>query len=200
MGSVHTPRGVTLIEILIGMAVGTMLISAITNTFIDQNKAYLIREQVVMMQQNARGGMDIMIRELAMASYDPTKAAGAGIVAASANTIQATMDLNNDGDTGDTDENVTYALYDAEGDGDLHLGRDAGGGNQLVAVNIQSLAFTYTLANGTTTSNPADLSQIRAINIALTARTAQPDHRYLTNNGYRTLTLTTTLWVRNLGL
>ncbi len=141
-----------------------------------------------------------MIRELAMASYDPTQAAGAGIVVASASTLQATMDLDNDGDTDDIDENVTYALYDAGEDGSLELGRDAGGGNQLVAVNIQSLAFTYTLANGTTTSNPADLSQIRAINVALTARTAQPDQQYPTNNGYRTLTLTTTLWVRNLGL
>ncbi len=200
MGFVHTPRGFTLIEMLIAMAVGTLLLAAVSNTFINQRETYAIREQVAVMQQNARGAMDFMIRELAMAGYDPSETSGAGIVAASANTVQATMDLNNDGDTGDTDENVTYALYDAEGDGDLHLGRDAGGGNQLVAVNIQSLAFTYTLANGTTTSNPADLSQIRAINVALTARTAQPDHRYLTNNGYRTLTLTTTLWVRNLGL
>ncbi len=200
MGSVHTPRGVTLIEILIAMAVGTMLLSAVVSNFIDQHEAYLIRDQVVMMQQNARGGMDFMIRELAMASYDPTETAGAGIVAASANTIQATMDLNNDGDTDDTNEDVTYVLYDGGGDGDLDLGRDTGGGNQLLAVNIQSLTLVYTLDNGTTTSTPADPSQIRAIDVALTARTAQPDQQYPTNNGYRTMTLTTTVWVRNLGL
>ncbi len=200
MGFVHTPRGFTLIEMLIAMAVGTLLLAAVSNTFINQRETYAIRDQVVVMQQNARGAMDFMIRELAMAGYDPSETSGAGIVAASATTIQATMDLNNDGDTGDTDEDVTYALYDAEGDGDLDLGRDTGGGNQLVAVNLQSLALVYTLDNGTTTSNPADLSQIRAIDVALTARTAQPDQQYPTNNGYRTLTLTTTIWIRNLGL
>ncbi len=200
MGSVHTPRGFTLIEMLIAMAVGTLLLATVSNTFINQRETYAIRDQVVVMQQNARGGMDFMIRELAMAGYDPTKAAGAGIVAASANTIQATMDLNNDGDTDDTNEDVTYVLYDGGGDGDLDLGRDTGGGNQLLAVNIQSLALMYTLADGTTTSTPADLSQIRAIDVALTARTAQPDQQYPTNNGYRTMTLTTTIWVRNLGL
>ena len=98
MGSVHTPRGFTLFEILIAMAVGILLLAAVMNTFIRQNDAYAIREQVAVMQQNARGGMDIIIRELAMASYDPTQAAGAGIVFASASTIQATMDLDNDGD------------------------------------------------------------------------------------------------------
>ena len=76
----------------------------------------------------------------------------------------------------------------------------SGGGNQLVAVNIQSLALMYTLADGATASNPADLSQIRAIDVALTARTAQPDQQYPANDGYRTLTLITTIWVRNLGL
>ena len=78
--------------------------------------------------------------------------------------------------------------------------RNTGGGNQLVAVNIQRLALMYTLADGTATSTPADLSQIRAIDVALMARTAQPDQQYPTNNGYRTVTLTTTIWVRNLGL
>ncbi len=35
MGSVHTPRGFTLFEILIAMAVGILLLAAVMNTFIN---------------------------------------------------------------------------------------------------------------------------------------------------------------------
>lgn len=196
----YTQKGFALIELLIAMSIGLLLLAAVAGTFINQRKTYDIREQVVGMQQNARGGLDYMIRELAMVGYDPTETAGAAVVAASANTIQVSMDLNQDGDTGDTDENVTYVLYDDKADGDLDIGRDAGGGNQLVASNIQDLVFLYRLADGSTTSNPPDLSQIRAIDISLTARTAQPDPQYPTNGGYRTFTLTATVWARNLGL
>ncbi len=198
--SVHTHTGFTLIEMMIAMAIGTLLLAAVANTFINQRETYAIREQVSTMQQNAMGGMDFIVRELAMAGYDPTEGAGAGIVVATATTIQATMDLSNDGDTADADENVTYVLYDAEGDGDTDLGRNTGGGNQLVALNIQNLAFMYTLADGTTTAAPADLSQIRAIDITLIARTADKDQQYPDNNGYRTMTLNSTIRVRNLGL
>ena len=151
------------------------------------------------MQQNARAGMHFMARELTMAGYDPTETSGAAIVTATATTLQVSMDLNGDGDTADSDEHVTYALYDAEGDGDQDLGRDAGGGSQLVAENIVTLAFAYTLADETTTATPADLSQIRSIDVSLTARTATPDPQHATNSGYRTKTLTTTIQVRNLG-
>ena len=115
--SVHHHTGFTLIEMMIAMAIGTLLLAAVANTFINQRETYALREQVSTMQQNAMGGMDFIARELAMAGYDPTEGAGAGIVVATATTIQATMDLSNDGDTGDADENVTYVLYDAEGDG-----------------------------------------------------------------------------------
>ncbi len=198
--SVRTTTGFTLIEMLIAMAIGTLLLAVVANTFINQRETYAIREQVSTMQQNVMGGMDFIVRELAMAGYDPTEGSGAGIVVATANLIQVSMDLSNDGDTGDADENVTYVLYDAQGDGDLDLGRNTGGGNQLVALNMQSLALTYTLADGTVTAAPADLSQIRTISVTLIARTADKDQQYPDNGGYRTVTLNSTVRVRNLGL
>ena len=86
--SVCPDKGFALIELLIAMTIGTMLLAAVTNTFINQRETYSIREQVAGMQQNGRGGMDFMIRELTMAGYDPTEAAGASVVAAGPNTIQ----------------------------------------------------------------------------------------------------------------
>ena len=194
-----TQRGFTLIELLIAMTMSLVVLAGVVSVFVNQRKIYSVREHVAEMQQNARAGMYFMVRELTMAGYDPTETSGAAIVAAAATTLQVSMDLNGDGDTADSDEHVTYALYDAEGDGDQDLGRDAGGGSQLVAENIVTLAFAYTLADETTTATPADLSQIRSIDVSLTARTATPDPQHATNSGYRTKTLTTTIQVRNLG-
>ena len=200
MMSIRTAQGFSLIEMLIAMAVSSLLIAVVTSLFITQRRVYTIREQVAEMQQDARAGMDFMVREITMAGYDPTGRAAAGIVTAEAGTIRFTMDLNGDGDTADPNETVTYALYDADGDGDQDLGRDAGGGLQLVAENVQTLAFVYRLADGTTTSAPADLSQIRSLDVSLTVRTAKSDPQYAANNGYRTRVLTTRIRVRNLGL
>jgi type IV pilus assembly protein PilW len=200
MAGLETQQGFTLLDLLLALALSSLLLAGIYNVFISQQKVYSVREQVAEMQQNARAGMDMMTRELRMAGYDPTGAAGASIVIATATTIQCTMDLNNDGDLDDDNEDVTYTLYDADSDGDQDLGRDTGGGNQPIAENIQSLTFVYTLANGSTTSTPADPNQIRVIRVSLTAQTAKRDPDYSPNNGHRTTTLTAEIDVRNMGL
>jgi type IV pilus assembly protein PilW len=199
--------GFSLIEMLIALAVSSVLLAAVNNVFISQRKTYAIREQVAEMQQDVRGGLDLMARELTMAGYDPTECDCAGFVTATATTVQFTSDVTDntgvgdpDGDVGDADENVMYGLYDDAGDGDQDLGRDTGGGYELVAENIQNLALVYTLDDGTTTAAPADLSRIRAIDVSLTVRTDKPDPQYATNGGYRSITLNTTIQVRNLGL
>lgn len=191
-------KGFTLVDLLIALAISSLLLVAIYNIFISQQKIYGVREQIAEMQQNARAAIDLLDRELRMAGYDPTGAAGAGILVATATTIQFTMDLNGDGDSTDPGENVTYSLVDFDGDGDQDLVRNTGSGNQLVAENIQSLNFLYTLANGATTPTPAILNQIRVIQVSLTAQTAKRDRDYSKNNGYRTFKLTTEIEVRNM--
>lgn len=191
-------RGFTLIEVLIALAISTFVLAAIVSFFIGQQKHYNVRMQVAAMQENTRTGLDFMVRELSMAGYDPLETTGAGIVVANANTLQVTMDLNNNGTTADADEDVTYVLFD--NGGSQSLGRTVAGVTELVAENISTLRFNYTLADGTVTATPADPSQIRAINVTLTGRTAQPDLQYPTNGGYRNLTLATTVLVRNMAL
>jgi type IV pilus assembly protein PilW len=204
--SIRTTQGFSLIEMLIAMAVSSLLMAAVTSLFINQRRIYAVREQVAEMQQDVRAGMDFMVRELTMAGYDPTSNAGAGIVAAAPDTIRFTMDLDGDQVINAANETVTYALYDADGDGDQDLCRDPGapgaldGGPQLVAENVQTLAFVYTLADGTTTSTPGDPSQIRSLNVSLSVRTAKPDPQYATNDGYRTRVLSTRIQIRNLAL
>lgn len=62
-------RGVTLIELLVAMAVSGVLIAAIYTTFVTQQKSYTVQDQVAEAQQNARVGLDMMVREVRMAGY-----------------------------------------------------------------------------------------------------------------------------------
>jgi type IV pilus assembly protein PilW len=191
-------QGFTLIEMLIALAIGSLLLSSIYTFYINQKRLYDGREQVAEMQQNARAGLALIVREVRMAGYNPTGATGMGIIAATASTIRITMDLNGDGDTADSDEDLTYALYDSGADGDLDLGRKpAGGQNTPVAENIDSLSLLYTLADGSTTATPAHPGQIRMVHVWLTARTAKPVTRHPANGGHRTYTLAAVITLRN---
>ena len=194
--------GFTLIELLIAFTISVVLFAGIVQLMITQRKGLATRQQVSAMQQNARDGMDFLTGELTMTGFDPTECGCTGIIAATASTVQFTQDLEADGDTDGPAEDVIYGLYDEGGDGDLDLGRDTGNGFELVAANIESLTFLYTLVDGTMTATPvlADLSQIRTVDITLTARTAWPDPQYATHGGYRTQPLTASVTFRNLGL
>jgi type IV pilus assembly protein PilW len=201
-GIVDWQTGFTLIELLLALALGSLLLVGVYEVLINHQRTFALREQIAEMQQNARMGMDMMVRELRIAGYNPTGSPGVGILVASAHSIHFTMDLNGDGDIDDDNEDVTYSLYDSGGDGDQDLGRDTGGGRQPVVENLESLDFVYTLADGTSTSTPGadDLSEIRTIHVTLTARTASRDPNYSENNGYRTMTLRMRVQIKNMGL
>lgn len=201
MKPLNKEKGFTLIELLIGIAISGMVISAIYSLYISQNKSYTIQNQVVEMQQNARIVMDMMVRDIRLAGYDPEGTSGAGFVAATSNSIQFTADLNGDGDTDDSNENITYSLYDSDGDGDQDLCRDTGQGNRSLVENISSLTFEYYDENGSAIATPvstANLSQIRKVKVKLIAQTAKPDPDYSRNSGYRQRTLTSMVIIRNL--
>ena len=62
-------KGLTLIELLVAMAISSILIAAIYRTFIGQHKTYTVQEQVVDMQQNVRVAINRMMREIRMAGF-----------------------------------------------------------------------------------------------------------------------------------
>ena len=165
-------RGFSLIEALIAMAIVGIVMAAVYTTYASQQRSYLIQEQVAAMQQNLRAGLNVMVREIRMAGYDPLGSANAGIVSMTANSIQLTADLNGDGDTLDTDENVTYAI-----NGSGNLGRNT----QPVAENIDALNFVYLDGNRTVTADPA---AVRSIQITMVAKTGRPDNDYTDTQSY----------------
>ena len=226
-GSINNDsKGFTLIELLIAMAITGIVAGAIFTAFQSQQKSYLIQDQITEMQQNLRAAMDIMVREIRMAGYDPYGNSGAGIVAATGNSISFTLvsdndTLDNDNDT-ITDETgelktITYSLYDAYGDNDTDIGRRIGAGvNAPVAENIDNLEFYYTLKDATKTLAPAaNVKNIRKVQITILAKTEHKDSKfsdtktYTTpsganwgpyNDGFRRRLLSTTVKCRNMGL
>lgn len=186
-------QGFTLLELLVVILILSVVMAGVYAVYSSQQKSFLIQEDVAEMQQNLRAAMFTMVREIRLAGCNPTGKATAGIVTASANSISLTMDIsgNNpnvdppDGDTGDANEAVTYALMDTDGDGTPDsIGRNTGGGLQPVASNIDAMNFIYLDGNGNATG---DLTQIRSVQVTVVARTADPSVGFRNTASYRNL-------------
>ena len=63
-------RGVTLIELLIGLVICGIVIAGIYRVFMAQSKAYSIQDKVVEVQQSVRSAMELISRDLRMAGFD----------------------------------------------------------------------------------------------------------------------------------
>jgi type II secretory pathway pseudopilin PulG len=100
------------------------------------------------------------------------------------------------------DERIAYAI-DTSSPDTPWLTRDTGDGARRFVPDIQSIAFSYILADGSTVSDPSTLTTaaaaagIRRVNIAVTARA---DARSRAGSlDVRTQTLTSSVKLRNLG-
>ena len=198
----NSEGGFSLIELLIALAVTSILLVGIFNIFLSQHKAYISQDQIVEMQENVRAVIDIMSRDIRMAGYDPTEAGGIGItnIEEAIPSISFTADVNENGVIGasESNEDITYR-YDAN---NFVIRRKSTANDNLLPLvsNIQNLNFRYFDANGNLLPSPVNQAQVRIVEISITARTSNPDPYYSQNSGYRTRTLTSMVNLRNLGL
>jgi len=202
-------KGFTLIELLITMAISLILMTGVFSVYTSQQKTYVVQDQVSGVQQNLRAAMYYIEREIRMAGCNPTgMTSGApGIVTAEIDNVQFTEDIvgdtagsDPDGDTGDTNEDITYYLEDRTGNGVTDLVKDnPGNTKQLLAENIQVLNFIYLDEDGDplndmngTDSLPedvasGDLDKIRTIQICLIARTGKGEKDFVNTTAYTNL-------------
>ncbi len=168
--------GLTLIELLIAMAIASIMMAMIAGAYWAQVKTSREQQMVVAMQQNLRSAMYFLERDIKMAGYDsnPNDTVNATITLAQSDAL--TFEYVDDTDT---QIKVAYDLFDFLGDGDNDLGRAVNDGmRQPIAENIEELEFFYTMADGTQTTDPAsetppeDLDEIRAVGISMLMRTA----------------------------
>jgi type IV pilus assembly protein PilW len=184
------------------MVIAAIVMTSVYSVYAAQQRSYIVQEQVAAMHQNLRAAMYFMEREIRMAGCDPTGAAGAGIQSDSNPTsIHFTEDYRGkntddppDGDTGDPDEDISYFLADADGDGQVDdLVRDTGGVEanieKVIAENIARLKFTYLESDSITETAVTD--DMRFVQIELDATN---------DDGSKTDTLQTRIHARNLGM
>ena len=146
-------NGFSLIELMIAMAISTVVGLLIYQVHSRQQKSHVAQQLSVEMQQNLRAAMSFVRREIRMAGYDPAESSGAGIQTAGAGSIGFSLDLNGDNTTTDQNESLTYGFTSGDVDGNgvadsgaLSLMRqDAGGtpSTSEIAYDIRAIAFAY---------------------------------------------------------
>lgn len=195
-------RGFSIIGLLISIALSSLLLVGVFNIYSVQNKTFIAQDQVIEMQENVRAAMDIMVRDIRMTGYDPTGAGSIGIVFVddALPSLQFSADINENGVIGadEADEDITYS-YDS---GSLEIKRK-GFTNDIfrpLVGNIENLTFNYYDASGTLLPSPVNIAEIRSVEISITVRAGNSDPYYGSNSGYRTRTLTSRAYLRNLGL
>jgi type IV pilus assembly protein PilW len=63
-------KGLTLIELLVGLVICAMVVAGIYRLFVAQSRAYTVQDQVVEVQQNIRTAMEVLLRDLRMTGFD----------------------------------------------------------------------------------------------------------------------------------
>ena len=166
--------GFTLVDVLVGLAMASVVMVAITSLFTAVGRSYTIQNVAADVQQVTRAGVEHMTQNIRMAGLDPSGGAGAGIKEFTANKIHFTLDRCDvpigsdgcglpDGDVDDKFENVAYQWV--PGERKLKLILYEGTKTESLIDNVSNLNFTYLDGdNGV----PATAADIRTVIITLT--------------------------------
>jgi type II secretory pathway pseudopilin PulG len=125
--------GFTIAELLVGASVSLIVLGAAQSLFTTQQRMNLVQSAYAQSQNVTRTFTDLFMRELRMASYDPTGPGPGGAIAAGVagpgvtcpsvdeaitvatpTQIRFKQDLNGDGDTGDANEDLQYQLVGSQ--------------------------------------------------------------------------------------
>lgn len=185
--------GFSLVEVLVALGISAVVAWAILGLQINQSKTAAVQAEVVAMQQGLRGSMILLARELKKAGYNnPATPAGASVVAVNANgsLIYYTTDNNDDGALTGPNEHAAFCfdgntLRFTEGNTNA-VGNHPSHAHLDVMTDVQAVELRYLLANDTWTLAPANLADIRVLEITLLGRTRHADPNYTNANVYQT--------------
>lgn len=194
--------GFTLMELLVSMSIGMVVLAALAKTFTVQSRQNTAEEQIAQMQGNARAALDLMVREIQMAKYNPagTAFSSAYGVTYSASQLEVKADMDGNGTISTSSGSVEDIIY-ARDAANNYITRKLGSGTaEIVADNITAFTFAYYDANGSAVTSSGNSGNIRKVTINITARTAKPDPSYTSNSGYRTYQISADITPPNMAL
>ncbi len=194
--------GFTLVELLVGILLSGIVLAGLYSVFISQERAFSAQERVAEMNQNIRAAMDLMTREIRMAGYRPATAA---VETANDTTFRFQGDVD-DKENPDGSRDIERVEYTRNADQNRITRKvwtyrtptgpwGISGGAQPFCENATALSFSYTMLDGSVTSSPATLANIRKVTLSITARTAYPDPK---TGLYGSITLKSDVTPRNL--
>ncbi len=181
-------KGVTLIELLVVLVICGIVIGGVYRVFISQTRAYTVQDQVAEIQQDVRGAMEIMLRDIRMAGRQNRSS---GVAAIEDNPIQTPVSdhsITVNYENGGILNTVTYALENGK------LNRTPTSGvKETLLNNVTALNFSYGIdANGDRIIDGIDgetgiipdgafvqaaavAGKVFAVRIVLTANPTSPD-------------------------
>jgi type IV pilus assembly protein PilW len=183
---IHNNSGVTLIELMVAMALATIVLAGVYAAYSAQARSHATQQAVVGIQQNLRSAMFYLQRSVRMAGYG----SGAGFVddfsafiepyasapvTRNSTTIAFTFDEDDDGEidgtVGTNVDNVNNELIAYRLNGNtLQRYRPSTDDWQRIADNIQTIRFGYLDEDLQSIPEPVPLIDIRSIEISITAQ------------------------------
>jgi prepilin-type N-terminal cleavage/methylation domain-containing protein len=211
--------GFTLVELLVSILLTSIIMGAVYSVYRVQTHTVKIQENRLEAQEYARSVLDLMVREIRNAGYNPLgvtngancsggSSGAPSVVSAAATSFRFTYDYRGanstdppDGDCGDADEDIIYASDSTGCTGVLVNITRNGNSNPLTECNVTNLDIRYFKQDGTELSRPvaaADLPNIQRVLITLTVQSKNPDAEF--GGQQLNATLTSNVDLRNRGL
>lgn len=203
-------RGFTTAELLVAALFGMIVIATLYGFFRDQLYFLVAQETKTATLEDARGALDMMVRELSNAgsfplpaNYPTTRPANDDdvnnckrVVSASATSIRIQADLTEDGDCADDNEDITYTYNSTSG----NIERSSSSSPVVSNVVLSGSDFlTYYTAGSTTSVTPSstNINAIKRVKISFAVQVADPTPEGKAAGRKITSTLSSTVDFRN---
>ncbi|MDM8516887.1 prepilin-type N-terminal cleavage/methylation domain-containing protein [Desulfobacterales bacterium HSG16] len=189
MMSSKDKKGFTLIELLVVMLITLIVMTGIYSTYMTQQKAYIVQEQISEMQQNLRVSMYQIERDFRMAGFSSEIIDGDidGIMTAASSEFEFDRRIIGGDDDGD-EQTIKYFINATSSLGEDTLSRTStnitdgkGPGTEPIAQNIEVVDLTYIYDDGSEAIPSAtdfDPGKICSVQVTLVAKVAKEDLDY----------------------
>ena len=175
-------KGVTLIELLVGLVITGMVVGGLYRILIAQSKAYVVQDQVAEVQQNVRNGMGILVKDLSMAGCDDENnliTVDNPLLVVADNAITVSYEYFNQTTLATELHTVAYNLVGTNLQRQLSIDGIVNP-SEIILENVDELVFTYGIdtdndgyVNSWVNAAGVGTSMIIAVRVRLAARPTQ---------------------------